>query len=150
MIIHRWILLRIRNISDKFCRENHNTFYVQQRFLPERCAVYEIMWKNVVQPDRPQMTMWLMRVACRTINATHTHTRARTHAHTHGICNTYFSSTVTDNRRRLTITFKRTVPVLLSNSPFIVSETSTSLLSCSVSLSSFLLYQFFKHCNLSS
>jgi len=27
-------------------------------FFPhENCAVYEIMWKNVVKPDRPQMTI---------------------------------------------------------------------------------------------
>jgi len=26
-------------------------------------AVYEIMWKYTVEPDRPQMTMWRMRVA---------------------------------------------------------------------------------------
>jgi len=22
------------------------------------------MWKNIVQPDRPQMTIWRMRIAC--------------------------------------------------------------------------------------
>ena len=27
--LSRWILLRIRNISDKNCRENQNTFYVE-------------------------------------------------------------------------------------------------------------------------
>jgi hypothetical protein len=27
------------------------------------------MWKNIVQPDRPQMTIWRMRVACWIINA---------------------------------------------------------------------------------
>jgi len=25
-------------------------------------AVYEIMWKNVVQPDGPQVTIWRMRI----------------------------------------------------------------------------------------
>jgi len=28
---------------------------------PETRAVYEIMWKNVVEPERPRMTMWRMR-----------------------------------------------------------------------------------------
>jgi len=28
-MISRWILLRRRNISDKICRENKNTFYVR-------------------------------------------------------------------------------------------------------------------------
>jgi len=25
------------------------------KFFFENCAVYEIMWKNIVQPGRPQM-----------------------------------------------------------------------------------------------
>jgi len=37
------------------------------------CAVYEIMWKNVVEPDRPQMTMWHMCLACSIPKATNTH-----------------------------------------------------------------------------
>ena len=34
-------------------------------------AVYEIMWKSTVDPDRPQMAIWRMRIACwipKTIN----------------------------------------------------------------------------------
>jgi len=27
-------------------------------------AFYEIMWKNIVQPDKLQMTIWRMRIAC--------------------------------------------------------------------------------------
>ena len=33
-------------------------------FFSESRAVYEIMWKNIVQRDRPQMTIWRMRIAC--------------------------------------------------------------------------------------
>ena len=33
-------------------------------FPPENRAVYEIMWKNTVEPDRPQMTIWRRRTAC--------------------------------------------------------------------------------------
>jgi hypothetical protein len=33
-------------------------------FSPENCAVYEIMWKSIVQPDKPQTIMWRMRCAC--------------------------------------------------------------------------------------
>jgi len=29
MLVTRWILLRIRNVSDEGCRENQNTFYMQ-------------------------------------------------------------------------------------------------------------------------
>jgi hypothetical protein len=46
----------MRNVSDKSYRENENTFYVQKLF-PENRAVYELMWKNMVQPDRLQMTI---------------------------------------------------------------------------------------------
>ena len=36
-------------------------------------VIYEIIWKNIVQPDRPQMTIWLMRIACWIPRATNTH-----------------------------------------------------------------------------
>jgi len=36
-------------------------------------AIYEIMWKNTVQPDTPQMTIWCMRVTYWVTKATHTH-----------------------------------------------------------------------------
>ena len=32
-------------------------------FFPEKRAVYETMWKYTVDPDRPQMTIWRMRIA---------------------------------------------------------------------------------------
>ena len=35
------------------------------------------MWENTVEPGRPQMTIWRMRIACWVPKATHTH------AHTH-------------------------------------------------------------------
>ena len=54
-MIRRSILLRMRNILDKSCRESENTFCSVT--ASENCAVYEIMWKNMVEPDRPQMTI---------------------------------------------------------------------------------------------
>jgi hypothetical protein len=39
-------------------------------------AVYEIRWKNTVEPERPQRTIWLMRIACWITKATNTHTQA--------------------------------------------------------------------------
>jgi len=35
-----------------------NKLYVENR------AVYEIIWKNTVDPNRPQMTIGRMRIAC--------------------------------------------------------------------------------------
>jgi hypothetical protein len=42
-------------------------------FFFENRAVYEIMWKNIVEPGRPQMTVWRMRIACFIPKATNTH-----------------------------------------------------------------------------
>ena len=36
-------------------------------------AVYEIMWKSIVEPDRPQITVWHMRIACWMSKTTNTH-----------------------------------------------------------------------------
>jgi hypothetical protein len=33
------------------------------KFIPKNRAVYEIVWKNMVEPDRPQMTIGRMRIA---------------------------------------------------------------------------------------
>jgi hypothetical protein len=46
---------------------------VVRLFFFENRAVYAIRWKNNVQPDRPQMTIRRMRIACWIPNATNTH-----------------------------------------------------------------------------
>ena len=59
-------------------------------FFSENRAVYEIMWKNIVEPDRPQ----------------HAHCMLDTSGYKHilRICNTYcFSTTTTDARTRLNV-----------------------------------------------
>ena len=45
------------------------------------------MWKNLVEPDRSQMTIRRMRIACWITKAIHT----QTHKHTHKIYIPYFS-----------------------------------------------------------
>ena len=42
----------MRNISDKSCRENQNTYFVFSNFFPENLAICEIMWKNMEEPER--------------------------------------------------------------------------------------------------
>jgi len=57
MIISRYVLRRLRNISDTMCRENQNKYLFKNVFFFEIRAVYEIryvIWKNMVEPDRPQ------------------------------------------------------------------------------------------------
>jgi hypothetical protein len=43
----------MRNVSDKSCRENENTFHGKYSPLPS--PVYEMVWKYMVEPDRAQM-----------------------------------------------------------------------------------------------
>jgi len=63
-IISRSVLLRMRNDSYTSCRANQNTLFMFNNLFFENIVIYEIMWKNVVQPDAPQMTVWRMRIAC--------------------------------------------------------------------------------------
>jgi hypothetical protein len=63
------------NISDKIATESQNThFMLNNIFFLENHAVYEIMWKNIVQQGRRQMTIRRMRIARWIRKATHTHT----------------------------------------------------------------------------
>jgi hypothetical protein len=58
MIIPRRFLLIMRNVSDVICREkSHHAFYVLLTFFSENRAVYEVMWKNTVETDEPQMAI---------------------------------------------------------------------------------------------
>jgi len=54
----------MRNISEKFCRKNQNTHFIFRNVLFQIRAVYEIMWKNNIQPGRQQTELWRMRFAC--------------------------------------------------------------------------------------
>ena len=58
LIISRSVLLRMRNVSDKSCTENQNTHFVFNNFFFfENYAIYEIMWKNIVELGRPHDNM---------------------------------------------------------------------------------------------
>jgi hypothetical protein len=82
----------MRNVSDKNCRENQKTCFVFRNFLSNRAA-YEIMWKNNVQPDRPQMKIWSIGFECWITKVTDTQA--------HIIFNTYCFYTTTMVRLRL-------------------------------------------------
>jgi len=51
----------------------------------ENRAVYDIMWKNMVERGRTQMTIWRMRIACRKPKTTDTLTIRNTYSFPH--CN---------------------------------------------------------------
>ena len=72
LITSRSILFRVKNVSDKSCSENQNTRFVFSNFFFLNRAIYEIMWKYIVEPGRPQMTIWRMLIACWIPKATNT------------------------------------------------------------------------------
>jgi len=44
--------------------EKMKTHFMLNNVFPENRAVYEIMWKKNLKMERPQMTVWRMRIAC--------------------------------------------------------------------------------------
>ena len=50
------IHLRMGNILDESCRENRNTHFMFNNFFSDKRAVSEIMSKNMVETEGPQMT----------------------------------------------------------------------------------------------
>ena len=56
-------LLRMKNVSHKSRRENQNTHFVFSNIFFENRAVYEKLWKNILERGRPQMTIRRMHIA---------------------------------------------------------------------------------------
>jgi hypothetical protein len=61
-IISPSFLLR-REIFHTKVIENENISFCSVIFL-KNITGYEVMWKNIVDPDSPQMTVWCVCVAC--------------------------------------------------------------------------------------
>jgi hypothetical protein len=73
-VITRSVLLRTRDISGEVVEEiKTHVLCSVTIFFFENSAVYEIMWKNIVERGRPQMTIWRMRILCLVPKATNTH-----------------------------------------------------------------------------
>ena len=80
----------MRNISNKSCKEKENTHLVFDNRIPKIVLFYEIMLKNMMEPERPHTGLW-RRVACWISKATRaqaqdsapapTSTRTNVHAH---------------------------------------------------------------------
>jgi len=73
MITSRLVLV-MRVFSDKSCRDNKNTHLVFNKVFLKNRAVYEIKCESSVQPERPQMKTWHIRMACWIPRATDTFT----------------------------------------------------------------------------
>jgi hypothetical protein len=51
------MMMMMRNVSDKRCRENHNTHFKFNNLFFENLAVYEIMWKHPAGLDAAGRTI---------------------------------------------------------------------------------------------
>jgi len=63
MVISHSILLRMKNVSERFV-DKSKAHFIFGNFLFENCAVHEIIWKEFVEPDEPQMTIWCRCIVC--------------------------------------------------------------------------------------
>ena len=97
-------------VRQNWLRKSKHIFYVQQRFfLPENRAVYKIMWKSIVDREKPQMT--IQYGAC----ALHAGWLIQERMHTVRIFNCYWFSTanmVTRTGLNVILRVIRTLPVL--------------------------------------
>ena len=87
----------IRNVSDKTVQKIKTHMLGWITFFFEYHAVYEIMWKNVVEPVRSRTPIWYKRIECWT---------PRLQTHTHNMCKTYCFPTakmVTGTRLNVTL-----------------------------------------------
>ena len=77
-ITSRWILLTMKNVSDKSCRGTQNTRFVSNNIFPENSAIYEIItprsspsWKAnrfSASQEIPRI-LWNLEVHCRIYNS---------------------------------------------------------------------------------
>ena len=70
MVIPYSMVLRIWKFQEKLYRKSKYTFLLT---FSKSLVFYDIMWENIVQPDRTQMTIWRMRSACWIQKARDTH-----------------------------------------------------------------------------
>jgi len=73
-IISRSFLLRMKNVWSKVIEKLKTRIMSNNCFFENR-AVYELMWKNVVERGRLQMAIWRLRVACWIPKATNLHSQ---------------------------------------------------------------------------
>jgi len=71
LIISHSVLLRIRNVSHESCRKNRNTHFMFSIFFKSRLC--DIIWKVMVESDRPKMTTGRTCITCWITKAKNTH-----------------------------------------------------------------------------
>jgi len=73
MIISCSFLLSMRNISIEICSEYQNTQLMFENIFFSKILPFMRMWKNHLEPDRQQMTIWPMCIECWIPKATNTY-----------------------------------------------------------------------------
>ena len=102
VIISYWVLIGMRNISQKCWRENQEAHFTFDN-VSENHAVWEIMWKIWYSNRAHSWQCNMADALCMLDNEGYTHTH--THTHTFRICNSYFFFTRTlVARKHLNIT----------------------------------------------
>jgi len=84
MKVSPWILLRMRNVSEKNCAQNDNAFFFFM-FRSFSLKILPFMIYGTAGKATDDNIIRSMRFACCVTMATNTHT----HTHTRRICNTY-------------------------------------------------------------
>jgi len=68
--------IKVLDIVDARCNHKIKTHTLNSiNFFPENRAVYEKMWENAIESDRPQITISHMHFACCIPRATYTHSK---------------------------------------------------------------------------
>ena len=75
LIISRSFLLRMENVPDKILEKIKTHILGSITYCTENRAIYEIMWKKIVDPNRYQRTIGCMVIACYISKATDTHSK---------------------------------------------------------------------------
>jgi hypothetical protein len=75
MILSPRILLRLRRVlgKKKYVEKIEIHILCSIVFFSENRTVYVVMWKNMAEPDTPQMAIWRGRTACWILIDTDTH-----------------------------------------------------------------------------
>jgi hypothetical protein len=73
MIMSHSLFLKMINVVDKIVEKIKTYILCSINFILKNHAIYELMWKNIVELDTPQMTIWHMRFTCWILKATNTH-----------------------------------------------------------------------------
>jgi hypothetical protein len=64
----------MRNIAEKGVEKIRTEILYSVTFFSKIApCLYEIMWTNILDPNRPLIAIWRMRSLCRISRATHTH-----------------------------------------------------------------------------